>query len=154
MAKENRSSMTSDNRGRSAPKRSDALLSVWRPVARRLQLPDNGTWLILAVCCGAIAMVGILTAAIFDPATVSWFPKCPIRSLTGLDCPGCGTARAVHAAAQGNWIEAIRFNPILVVAVPFLFVAITRPRIVEKSSAAWCVFIVAVGWMIVRNLIH
>ena len=154
MARGDRSSMTSNNHGRSAPKRFDALLSVWRPVARRLQLPDDGTWLVLAVCCGIIAAVGILSAAFLDPEQVSWFPKCPIHNLTGLDCPGCGTARAVHAAAHGKWVEAIRFNPILVVTLPFLAVSIARPSIAKKTSVAWCVFIVAVGWMIVRNLIR
>ncbi|MDE7397749.1 MAG: DUF2752 domain-containing protein, partial [Muribaculum sp.] len=34
--------------------------------------------------------------AVFDP-TLPWFPKCLFRQLTGLECPGCGSQRAIHA---------------------------------------------------------
>ncbi|WP_367892778.1 DUF2752 domain-containing protein [Flavivirga jejuensis] len=32
----------------------------------------------------------------YDPSEYNIFPKCPVYSLTGIYCPGCGSQRAVH----------------------------------------------------------
>lgn len=130
----------------------DVFISLWRLVARRLQLPDDRKGLLLTVFSTAILAVGIWAAYRFNPEQASWFPKCPVRSLTGLNCPGCGTARAIHAASNGHWREAFRYNPILAVAIPFLVAIIINPSWAKKASVSWTVFTVAVLWMLVRNL--
>jgi hypothetical protein len=56
----------------------------------------------------------------FDPATVSWLPKCPLYQLTGWHCPGCGVTRAAHALLNGDIPGAIAKNPLLVTAAPFM----------------------------------
>ena len=132
----------------------DRFLQAWRPVARRLQLPDDGVSMLFSLVSAVILAIGIWAAFYFDPEAVSWFPKCPVHALTGLDCPGCGTARAVHAASHGHWREAFHYNPILAVAVPFLVAIIIKPKWARKPSVSWSVFAVAVVWMIVRNLVH
>ena len=132
----------------------ERLLSAWRPISRRLQLPEDGKSLVLSISLAAIVAAGVCVAAFLDPRSLSWFPKCPFRILTGLDCPGCGTARAIHAAANGRWYEAFRSNPILVVAFPFLVAIIIKPRWARMPSVARGVFAVAVAWTLVRNLVH
>lgn len=47
-----------------------------------------------------------------------WFPGCLLHKLTGLDCPGCGMTRAVHATLHGRLGEAFRFNPVGMVLLP------------------------------------
>lgn len=42
---------------------------------------------------------------------------CPLRTLTGIPCPGCGLTRSFLAIAQGNFAEAISYN----VLGPILF---------------------------------
>lgn len=44
----------------------------------------------------------------------------PFHALTGWDCPACGGQRALHSLLHGRFGEALRFNPFLVVAVPYL----------------------------------
>jgi hypothetical protein len=41
--------------------------------------------------------------------------------LTNLDCPGCGSQRALHALLHGNIIAAADQNLLAVLSVPFLF---------------------------------
>jgi hypothetical protein len=38
---------------------------------------------------------------------------CPIRSLTGLQCPGCGSTRCLSAIAGGDLIESFQHNPLV-----------------------------------------
>ena len=149
-----RSSMTNNDTPQGRPSRfCDGLLCAWRPVARRLQLPGSGAWLLTVVVLSVILALGVGAAVVFDPKEASWFPKCPVHSLTGLNCPGCGTGRAVHAAAHGRWLEAFRYNPILAVAIPLLIAIVAKPEWAKKPSVSWGVFAVAVLWMLVRNVV-
>jgi Protein of unknown function (DUF2752) len=38
------------------------------------------------------------------------FPKCPVFSLSGMYCPGCGSQRALHAFLNGQLYIAFRQN--------------------------------------------
>ena len=78
--------------------------------------------------CKQFVPAGMLTAGLaavvllrsFDPATSGLFPPCPIHSLTGLYCPGCGSLRAVHQLLHGNLRAAWAMNPLSVMLFPFL----------------------------------
>lgn len=39
-------------------------------------------------------------------------PLCGLREATGYPCPLCGSTRAALAFAQGDWVEAWRWNPL------------------------------------------
>ena len=57
---------------------------------------------------------------IFDPAETSWMPKCPVHTLIGLDCPGCGSQRAFHSLLHGDLAGAARANALLFLIIPVL----------------------------------
>lgn len=44
-------------------------------------------------------------------------PRCPVAALTGLDCPGCGTGRGLHALANGDVTGAFDFNALVPVVL-------------------------------------
>lgn len=69
----------------------------------------------LATLAGGV-FLAILALA--DPATGSVFPPCLWRSATGWLCPGCGSARAIHALLHGQLLSALYLNPLAVVAMP------------------------------------
>lgn len=74
-----------------------------------------------AVGVAAASLVGAV--ARIDPATrASWSPGCPFRTLTGLDCPGCGATRAVYALTQGDLGVALDHNLFAVALLPVLAV--------------------------------
>jgi hypothetical protein len=58
----------------------------------------------------------------FNPAKYSFFPKCPFHALTGYDCPGCGSQRAIFELLHGDIIGATRENLLLVISLPFLLI--------------------------------
>lgn len=38
------------------------------------------------------------------------FISCPIKDLTGLDCPGCGLTRGSRALIDGDWATALGYH--------------------------------------------
>lgn len=62
-----------------------------------------------------IMFLGALSLYFFwNPSYYNFFPKCPLYSFTGIYCPGCGSQRAIHQIINGNIIEGIRYNYMLV----------------------------------------
>jgi hypothetical protein len=56
-------------------------------------------------------LLGVLLLYFFwNPSNNNFFPKCPLYSLTGIYCPGCGSQRAMHQIIHGNIIEGLRHN--------------------------------------------
>ena len=45
---------------------------------------------------------------------------CPIYTLTGYYCPGCGAGRACYAILHMQFYQAFRYNPLLVLILPWL----------------------------------
>jgi hypothetical protein len=60
----------------------------------------------------AIAGGGAVTWA-FDPAKAHFLPPCPLLSLTGFACPGCGLTRGFHALSHGDLITALDLNALV-----------------------------------------
>jgi hypothetical protein len=62
--------------------------------------------------------IGFLWVRAVSPVAVPYMPACPVRSLTGFYCPGCGSARALHALANGQFAVAADLNFFLILFLP------------------------------------
>jgi hypothetical protein len=70
-----------------------------------------------------LALLGAIAGLVlfcFDPRQYHFYPVCLFHQTTGLLCPGCGALRALHQLLHGHLAAAFRFNPMLVVSLPFL----------------------------------
>lgn len=66
-------------------------------------------------------MITLSLLYFFYPATnTSFHPKCVFHELTGLHCPGCGSQRAASALLHGHVIQAIDYNVLFVLSIPFI----------------------------------
>lgn len=120
--------------------------------------PRQTAWLLTGL---AAIGAGVLY---LSPPSHSWYlPACPIHSVTGLYCPGCGTARALHALLHGRLAEALDANLLLVALLPalaglgvLLFVdAVRDNRVRDLRLPSWASFgfVAAVTlFTILRNL--
>lgn len=69
---------------------------------------------------------------LYDPSASTYFPKCPFRMLTGLECAGCGSQRAIHSMLHLEFRAAFAYNPLVVVMTPVLMVLATASLLKEK----------------------
>ena len=114
---------------------------------------------VVAACC----VLAVLF--IFNPTEYAWMPKCPVKLLFGVDCPGCGVQRALHALLHGHIREAIGYNLFLVVAFPYLIAVLIsdvmkegklRRRLRSIVESKWVIggyIVIFFLWFIIRNII-
>jgi hypothetical protein len=70
---------------------------------------------------GGLALAGTAVLAVVDPEGTH-VPLCPLRAVTGLDCPLCGSLRAVHALTRADLLEALDHNLLFTASIPALVV--------------------------------
>lgn len=112
--------------------------------------------ILLIIILGAVYFV-------FDPLKSSFFPSCPFKSFTGLDCPGCGSQRAIHELMHLNFKKAFEYNALLVLSVPYLLLLIVfnfesvkqrfpkLERILFGWKSVWIISIIVILFFIFRN---
>jgi len=112
-----------------------------------------------------ILAIGGIFYYLFSPEESTFFPKCPFHSLTGLDCPGCGSQRAIHHLLHFQLKEAFLSNPLMIMVIPYIVMGIyieyfggkeKYPRIRQLlygKNAAYIALIVIIVFWIVRNLV-
>lgn len=70
-------------------------------------------------------LIGLGLMYYFVNPTASSHPvHCVIRTVTGFQCPSCGTQRAIHALAHGHIVEALSYNYFFVLSVPYALMAV------------------------------
>ncbi len=74
------------------------------------------------VTTGALVAGATVILAVGDPNTTH-VPLCPFRAITGLDCPFCGSLRAVHSLAHLDLADALSHNLLFTLAAPLLVLA-------------------------------
>ena len=118
---------------------------------------------ILAAAGILVAAAGVFVVSYFNPTTAGFFPVCPLHATTGLNCPGCGLTRGLHAFFHGDVFGALHFNvllPVYLLVGIYLFVSlgliVVRGRglsfNVFKPQLLWGFLIVLLVFGIVRNL--
>ncbi|MGV9857844.1 DUF2752 domain-containing protein [Gordonia sp. NPDC003425] len=113
-----------------------------------------------------VASAGLCCTAIWlgDPTTPGGpLPVCPTKLLLGIDCPGCGSLRAIYALLHGDVSDALRYNAVGVAAIALLgwaFVAycvgLWRGRRVRSWQhlrfAPAVTLVVVLIWFVIRNI--
>jgi len=112
-----------------------------------------------------VPVVGLIVYYLFNPGESSFFPQCPFHYLTGWDCPGCGSQRALHHLLHLNIKGAFLSNPLLISAIPYLIICVyleyfggkkKHPKIrkaLYSKRAVLTIFILIMVFWVVRNLI-
>jgi hypothetical protein len=117
---------------------------------------------------GPIAVAGVGAAVVWhvagsDPNQAGNYPTCPFLYATGLQCPGCGTLRMIHALAHGDLAGAASMNLLSLAVVPFLLYRFGRwtatrwgllppPRTLAHPAWIWSFTVLVALFWVARNL--
>jgi len=88
----------------------------------------------------------------YNPNSSNLLPPCPFKYTTGLNCPGCGSTRGLYHLFHGELFEAFAMNPLMVIALPFVFWMFFNPPWTRKAWIAWLIFAIFVSYGVLRNL--
>lgn len=116
----------------------------------------------LALSVLLTACILAVLLAVFVKTGISW--RCPFNLLTGLNCPGCGSTRAVMEYLKLNFASAFRLNMMFPLEAAYIIyvLTVTAARYVKNGSAAYAppckavditVLIIIILWWIVRNIL-
>jgi hypothetical protein len=110
------------------------------------------------------AIVGLAVVLfIFEPGRSGIYAPCLLHKLTGLYCPGCGSMRGLHQLLHGHILAAIKFNPLMILLLPFIVYALvshrlnaTRvwapPEIFARPVFVWLLVAVIIAFGVLRNV--
>lgn len=111
------------------------------------------------------ATVVTLTVALRwrDPHQAGSWGVCPVKVITGFDCPGCGSLRAINDLTHLDLVSAASSNLLLVAAVPLSVLAwawwlkLSLQGRSWSPGAGWRIFLYAVAavalvFTVIRNL--
>ena len=98
----------------------------------------------------SIILLGIILFFI-DPEYSAFIPKCPFRWFTGLDCPACGSQRAIHQLLHLNIKGAFGYNPFLILSLPYLMALVITQC--HHPIAVNTYLILIIVWWIARNIL-
>jgi hypothetical protein len=116
--------------------------------------------------CSVLCFTGCVIVALiytYPPGATRWYPRCPFHYLTGLNCPGCGSLRALHALLHGRLTEALCCNPLLVACIPIIlawavvrvFGALALNRSLElryPPAVGFSIAVVVILFFVARNI--
>ena len=116
-----------------------------------------------------LSIVGVVLAAVvyfmFNPATANFFPPCLFYKLTGYQCAGCGSQRAIHSLLHFDIVSAFKYNLIVVPAILLIALLIYLehfggkkrfPKLHRKLSSTKfivAIIIVIVAYWLLRNIV-
>jgi len=115
---------------------------------------------IFLIPAAVLCVAGAVIFFFFDPTQVAIFPPCLFHEVTGLDCPGCGTQRALHQLLHGHLIAALRLNAMFVISLPlaawflprFITRSVNHPQTSSNLGWLWLYLGAWAAFGILRNL--
>lgn len=111
--------------------------------------------ILMAIAASVCAVAIIVYLWAFDPTQYP-APQCVFKRLTGYDCPGCGTQRALHALLHGRIAEAWHYNAALLPGIVLALLFGLRPRklrpLLDSTAASLTVLAAVLAWWLARNL--
>jgi len=97
-------------------------------IKQLMDQPTKRKRVLCAVALWALVLFGLYLLRIVYSTTGAGIP-CPVFTLTGILCPGCGMFRATDALLTLHIWQAVRYNALAVILLPALLILIIHNTI-------------------------
>ena len=87
---------------------------------------------------------------------------CPVKAITGLDCPGCGITRALFSIIELDFIRAIHNNLLIFILAPVLlyyfvnklkyWILLEKEKVILPNSIIYTMLVITFLFFILRNI--
>ncbi|MEA4979468.1 MAG: DUF2752 domain-containing protein [Petrimonas sp.] len=126
---------------------------------------DTRFKLLIGAAISLVLVAVVFMFYTFDPGDMPLFPKCPFLLVTGYECPGCGSQRAVHDLLHLDLKGAFSQNALILFLIPYILLGIYLgffngkhrfPRLEKLFFGKWAAIIVVSGIIIygvLRNVV-
>lgn len=117
------------------------------------------------LAAGGIAtfVLGSSLVWLINPSNLNFMPVCPLYSLTGIACPGCGLTRGFHALFHGDVMTALDYNaliPLFVLLFAFFLISMLLVAVRGRGFPKWAYspkplfgfFVLLMVFGVLRNL--
>ncbi len=88
---------------------------------------------------------------------------CPVRLITGFQCPGCGISRMLMALIRLDFAEAFRYNPVVLLTLPIILFCVIRSDVgyirtgrnsLDRYQPVWIAeLVILLMFGIIRNIV-
>ena len=117
----------------------------------------------LAIGFGAGGLLAVTVLFFCDPTHSAIYPVCLFHKFTGLNCPGCGSLRALHHLTHGEFAAAFFCNPLLIIALVVMALALSlrpigqhssrdRASIFTRPATIWAICAIVIVFGVLRNM--
>lgn len=90
----------------------------------------------------SVFAVGCFIVGFFNPTTAGFFPACPLLTMTGYACPGCGLTRGFHALFHGDILTAISYNALIpIYCIIFSYAVVYLLSMIFRGRGLWLNFV-------------
>lgn len=117
---------------------------------------------VLAAVAVILAACAVISAYYLIEPSSGLYPRCAFKMATGLDCPGCGSQRAIHALLHGDIVAAWHSNAMLLIGLPLVGLLLAaralrhRHPALERTLNSQGIILILLAalvlWTIVRNI--
>lgn len=126
-------------------------------ISAQIQIQEAGSVERGLAAAGVTAMTAAAGAVwYFDPTRAGFFPVCPMYSLTGFACPGCGLTRGFHALFHGDILTALDYNaliPVFIFIFGFFYLSMFLVAVRGRAFPRWAIGLQAIWGMLVLLLV-
>ena len=81
-------------------------------------------FLVLLAASGMLLLLGVV--ATVPPGSHPLYPRCVSKQVLNIECPGCGGTRSLHALLNGDLPQAVAYNALFILLLPWLLLTSLR----------------------------
>ena len=86
-------------------------------------------------------------------ATLAFVIGCPLKRITGINCPLCGATRAQLMLLKGEVELALSYHPMALVNIPLLLIA-AHARIIKRYTGSAILALLFVSAIVIYAVAH